>query len=51
MKKPQPGEYFEAYFGCEHLSTSRVVEWCGARCFFANGYYLVWGGESVGFYF
>jgi hypothetical protein len=48
MKRPEVGEQFEAYFG-ERLITATVVEWRGRRCYFDNGYYLVWGGEHIGF--
>ena len=50
MKRPQVGELFEAYFaGRDYTELSFVVEWRGRICYFSNGYYLIWGGESVGF--
>jgi hypothetical protein len=50
MKKPQVGDQFTAYFG-GRLETSTVVEWRDRRCYFENGWYLVWGGDHVGFKF
>ena len=49
MKKPQVGDWCEAYFG-DSIELLRVVEWRGNRCYFSNCWYLVRGGESVGFY-
>jgi hypothetical protein len=48
MPKPLVNSRFEAYF-CGRLEASTVVEWTGNLCYFSNGYYLVWGGESIGF--
>lgn len=48
MKKLAVGDKFEAYFG-GRLQTATVVEWIGRRCYFDNGYYLLWCGESIGF--
>lgn len=48
--KPKVGDYFEAYFGRQFTELSQVVEWRGNRCFFSNGYYLVWSDAS-GFLF
>ena len=50
MKRPQVGDHFSAYFTTTYYDTARVVEWKGRRCFFDNGYFLIWGGESHGFY-
>ena len=46
MVHPQPGERFTAYFG-GRLTTSTLVEWVGRKAFFANGWYLVWGGGVI----
>jgi hypothetical protein len=48
MEKPKVGDMFEAYFG-GWLETARVVEWVGFKCYFSNGWYLLWRGEAVGF--
>lgn len=45
--KPLVGELFKAYFGGD-LQEARVVEWRGRKCFFDNGWYLVWN-DTVGF--
>jgi hypothetical protein len=50
MEKPKVGERFTAYFKGQ-LLTSTIVEWVENRCYFENGYYLVWGGEDIGFLF
>lgn len=50
MNRPKVGETFEAFFGSHYKTErARVIEWDGCRCFFSNGYYLIRGGESVGF--
>jgi hypothetical protein len=48
MSRDAIGDYFTAFFGGRY-EEARVVEWRGRRCFFDNGYFLVWGGEHVGF--
>lgn len=48
MSKPKIGDVFSAFFGGKY-EKSTVVEWIGNKCVFANGWYLTWGGEHVGF--
>lgn len=47
MTKPKIGESVTAYFGAA-LIESKVVEWKGNKCFFDNGWYLIWNDE-IGF--
>jgi hypothetical protein len=47
--RPLVGDRFEAYFG-GMMQTATVVEWRGRRCFFDNGWFLVWiDGRGFGF--
>jgi len=48
-RKPQIGEIFTAYFSSTFgkiLLSSKVVEWRNNKCFFENGYYLVWNSVN-----
>jgi hypothetical protein len=48
MASLKVGDRFTAYFG-QRLETATVVEWQGSKCFFDNGWYLVWAWPAVGF--
>jgi hypothetical protein len=49
-QRPAVGDKFTAFFGGS-LRTATVVEWVGRRCYFDNGWFLVWGGDHIGFLF
>lgn len=50
MTRPGVGEQFTAYFG-GRLQTATVVEWRGPRCYFDNGWHLIWAADHIGFQF